>query len=137
MNKNQGIVTQVIGPVVDVEFNDELPGILDALHITQEDGTLLVLETQQHLSGHTVRAIAMGATQGLKRGVPVIGTGSPISVPVGKEVLGRMLNVIGEPIDGKPAIKSTKLSSIHRDAPALTEQNTSTEILETGIKIGL
>lgn len=132
---DQGVITQIIGPVVDVEFNHSLPGILNALTIKQDDGSLLVLETQQHLSTSTVRSIAMGTTQGLRRGVAVTNTGAPISVPVGKETLGRMINVVGEPIDGKGALKTDKRSSIHRSAPELTEQNPKTEILETGIKV--
>ncbi len=131
----EGIVTQIIGPVVDVEFSNGLPEILHSLVIKQEDGSELVLETQQHLSGFTVRAIAMDSTQGLQRGTKVRNTGAPISVPVGKEVLGRMVNVVGKAIDGKPEIKSKTTSSIHRAAPALSEQNTKTEILETGIKV--
>ena len=131
---HNGVVTQIIGPVVDAEFTEELPNILDALIIQTEDGRL-VLETQQHLSTTSVRAIAMGSTQGLKRGIEVKATGKPISVPVGKETLGRMINVVGEPIDGKEELKTKEVYSIHRDAPALTEQNTKTEVLETGIKV--
>ncbi len=130
-----GIVTQVIGPVVDIEFMEGLPQILDALVITMDDGTELVVETQQHLSASAVRTIAMGSTQGLERGRAVKSTGAPISVPVGTEVLGRMMNVIGQSIDGKGEIKTKQTSPIHRSAPPLTEQNVKTEILETGIKV--
>ncbi len=129
-----GVITQIIGPVVDAEFSENLPNILDALIIKTDEGDL-VLETQQHLSTTSVRAIAMGSTQGLRRGVEVLQTGSPISVPVGKEMLGRMINVVGEPIDGKEKPKTKDRYSIHREAPALTEQNTNTEVLETGIKV--
>ncbi|PJE58097.1 MAG: F0F1 ATP synthase subunit beta [Candidatus Portnoybacteria bacterium CG10_big_fil_rev_8_21_14_0_10_36_7] len=132
---NKGSVSQVIGPVVDVEFADELPQIYHALEVTNGDSKL-VLETTQHLGGGKIRAIAMGPTDGLKRGLEVVNTGAPISVPVGKATLGRMFNLLGEPIDGiKDEIKSDKLSPIHRDAPAFSEQSTTAEILETGIKV--
>jgi F-type H+-transporting ATPase subunit beta len=129
-----GQVIQVVGVVVDVEFQkDNLPAIYDALHIKRGDD-LLVLEVAQHLSETTIRAIALSSTDGLKRGDDVEATGAPISVPVGKDTQGRMFNVIGEPIDGKKAVK-TQTAPIHRDPPALTEQSGKTEILETGIKV--
>ncbi len=130
-----GKITQVVGVVVDVEFSKgNLPAIYDALHI-DHDGETLVLEVAQHLSETTVRAIALSSTDGLKRDSAVTATGAPISVPVGSATAGRMFNVIGEPIDGQPAPKSSKLSPIHRQPPAFTEQSGKTEILETGIKV--
>lgn len=130
-----GKVTQVVGVVVDVEFEKgNLPSIYDALHV-DNDGTQIVLEVAQHLSETTIRAIALSSTDGLSRDAPVSATGAPISVPVGSATAGRMFNVIGEPIDGKPALKSPKLSPIHRQPPAFTEQSGKTEILETGIKV--
>ncbi|MFA6082568.1 MAG: F0F1 ATP synthase subunit beta [Patescibacteria group bacterium] len=130
-----GIITQIIGPVVDVEFTEGLPTILNALTVKLDNDHTLVLETQQHLSSSAVRAIAMGDTQGLQRGLEVKDTGSAITVPVGKEVLGRMINVLGEPVDGLEPIKTKTTSPIHRAAPDITDQNTKTEILETGIKV--
>ncbi|MBP9751423.1 MAG: F0F1 ATP synthase subunit beta [Candidatus Moranbacteria bacterium] len=131
-----GKVLQVIGPVVDVEFEDgnALPAIHDAIDIALPDGGRLVVETHQHLGGGRVRTIAMGSTDGLRRGMEAVGTGAPISIPVGKEVLGRMFNVLGEPIDGKGEIKSAKKLPIHREAPSFQEQSTEAEVFETGIK---
>ena len=130
----QGNVIQVVGVVVDVEFDKgNLPAIYDALHIKHNDG-LLVLEVAQHLSETSIRAIALSSTDGLKRGDKVEGTGAPITVPVGKDTQGRMFNVIGEPIDGKKAVKGAT-APIHREPPALIEQYGKTEILETGIKV--
>ena len=134
MTKQQGKIIQIVGVVVDVEFNGgELPAIYDALHITRDKETI-VLEVAQHLDEHTVRAISLQSTDGLKRGDAVAATGAPISVPVGKDTQGRMFNVVGEPIDGKPAPKG-KTAPIHREPPALSEQTNKTEILETGIKV--
>lgn len=130
----KGIVTQVIGVVVDVKFTDGLPKIYNALE-TMIGDRKLTLETQQHLDDRTVRTIAMGPTDGLSRGNEVEDTGNPISVPVGEKTLGRMFNVLGEVIDGKSEIKDVKLRSIHQDAPAFSEQSVKTEILETGIKV--
>lgn len=130
-----GTITQIIGPVVDVEFTKELPKLLNALTVKSPEGEIVTLEVQQHLSSFTVRCVSMEATQGLKRGLPVTDTGAPITVPVGTEVLGRMINVTGRAIDGKPEVKSKISYPIHRPAPSLTEQNTKTEILETGIKV--
>lgn len=129
-----GTIKQIIGPVVDVEFNEALPEIYHALEVANGKDTL-VLEVQQHLSGRMVRTVAMSSTDGLQRGVEVKNTGAPISVPVGKESLGRMYNVLGEPIDGLGATKSKTRLPIHRAAPAFTEQSTGYEILETGIKV--
>ncbi len=130
-----GAVTQVVGVVVDVEFEKgTLPAIYDALHI-DHNGFNLVLEVAQHLSETTVRAVALSSTDGLSRGAEVVATGAPISVPIGKETQGRMFNVVGEPIDGKPAPKGVKTAPIHRQPPTLAEQSGKTEILETGIKV--
>lgn len=129
-----GSIIQVVGVVVDVEFEkSSLPAIYDALEARRGDDTL-VLEVAQHLSETSIRAIALSSTDGLKRGDTIIGTGAPISVPVGKETQGRMFNVIGEPIDGKKAVTGRR-APIHREPPALTEQSGKTEILETGIKV--
>lgn len=131
-----GSVTQVVGVVVDVEFEKgALPAIYDALRVNRKDGSLLVLEVAQHLSETTVRAIALATTDGMARGDKVEATGAPISVPVGEATQGRMFNVIGDPIDGKPAPKDAVVSPIHREPPALSEQSGKTEILETGIKV--
>ena len=133
MNKTQGTITQVVGVVVDVEFGDgELPAIYDAL-LVQHNNKEITLEVAQHLDEKTVRAISLQSTDGLKRGQAVEATGAAISVPVGADTQGRMFNVVGEPIDGKPAPKGKK-APIHRDPPALSEQTNKTEILETGIK---
>ncbi|TAK95766.1 F0F1 ATP synthase subunit beta [Patescibacteria group bacterium] len=132
---NKGKVSQVIGPVVDVEFAENLPKIYDALEIKLEDGGRLVLETHQHTGGGKVRAVAMGSTDGLKRGMEVVDTGSPIMVPAGTQTLGRMFNLLGEPIDGLPVFKAEHTRSIHREAPKFEEQSTTAEILETGIKV--
>lgn len=130
----KGIITQIIGPVVDIRFEETLPPINEALEITLDDSTL-VLEVAQHLGLGEVRAIAMSSTDGLSRGTEVTSTGKPISVPVGKEVLGRMFNVTGQAIDEMPDIKPEKYYPIHREAPPLTEQSTKSEVLETGIKV--
>jgi F-type H+-transporting ATPase subunit beta len=134
MNKDTGTITQVVGVVVDVEFESKgLPAIYDALTIKRGEKTI-TFEVAQHLDERTVRAIAMQSTDGLRRGDEVVATGSPITVPVGDETLGRMFSVVGDPIDGKPAPKG-KRASIHREPPALSEQSNKTEILETGIKV--
>lgn len=132
--ENTGQIIQVVGVVVDVEFKEgSLPAIYDAL-TTDRGGEVLTLEVAQHLDERTVRAIAMSGTDGLKRGASVIATGSPITVPVGKETQGRMFNVTGDAIDGKPTPKGAR-APIHRPAPSLAEQSNKTEILETGIKV--
>ncbi|MBT6961759.1 MAG: F0F1 ATP synthase subunit beta, partial [Rhodospirillaceae bacterium] len=129
-----GKVTQVLGAVVDVQFDGELPQILNALHC-QTDNGLLVLEVAQHLGESTVRTIAMDATEGLVRGKEVVDTGEPITVPVGPETLGRILNVVGDPIDERGPINAKQSLPIHRAAPEFVEQSTETEILVTGIKV--
>ena len=133
MSKN-GKITQVIGAVVDVQFEGELPEILTALEVNNS-GNKLILEVAQHLGENSVRTIAMDSTEGLKRGDSVQNTGAPISVPVGPETLGRIINVIGEPIDQKGEVKTKEKWPIHREAPKFTDQSTETEILETGIKV--
>src|SRR3712207_1982027 len=134
MKNNVGQVAQVLGAVVDVQFQGELPNILNALH-TKIDERTLVLEVAQHLGERTVRTIAMDTTDGLVRGQEVVDTGAGISVPVGPETLGRILNVIGEPIDERGPVHGEKQYTIHREAPAFEEQATSAEILVTGIKV--
>ncbi len=130
-----GTVSQVMGPVVDVRFNEgELPAILNALTMPIDDRTLTV-EVAQHIGGNVARCIAMASTDGLKRGTAVTDTGKAISVPVGRETLGRIFNVLGEPVDNKPAPESSERWDIHRPAPAYDELSTSREILETGIKV--
>jgi len=129
-----GKVTQILGAVVDVQFDGELPAILNALTVEHQGGTL-VLEVAQHLGENTVRTVAMDATEGLVRGAEAHDTGAPISVPVGPEVLGRILNVIGDPIDERGDVGAKKSSSIHRSAPEYVEQSTEAEILVTGIKV--
>jgi len=133
-SKNIGAVKQIIGVVVDVSFEKSLPEIYSALE-TEAAGQKLVLEVEQHIGANVVRTIAMGSTDGLKRGDQVIDTGEPISVPVGQETLGRIFNVLGETVDGGQAVKAAKKYPIHRPAPKFTEQSNSTEILETGIKV--
>jgi len=137
---NTGNIVQVIGPVVDVDFADAggLPGIYNALEIEYEvngNPTKLVLEVQQHLGESWVRSIAMSSTEGLQRGMKVKDTGAPISVPVGEGVLGRVFNVTGDPVDNRGPVHYTKRYPIHRKSPALTEQDTTAQILETGIKV--
>jgi F-type H+-transporting ATPase subunit beta len=135
MAKNSiGSVTQVIGAVVDVKFDGELPEILNALHV-QNQGKALVLEVAQHLGENTVRTIAMDTTDGLVRGAEVADTGGPISVPVGPETLGRIINVVGEPVDERGPVKAKLSSPIHKPAPEFIDQSTEAEILVTGIKV--
>src|SRR5262252_4112001 len=129
-----GRVTQVIGPVVDVHFEDHLPAILNALE-TQNQGNRLVLEVAQHLGESTVRAVAMDSSEGLVRGAEVTDTGGPISVPVGPETLGRIINVIGEPVDERGPVKAKLRSPIHKPAPEFVDQSTEAQILVTGIKV--
>ena len=135
-NHTHGYIHQVLGAVVDVKFEDEndLPDILTALEC-QNNGKRLVLEVEQHLGGCVVRCIALDSTDGLVRGMEVINTGEPIKVPVGPELLGRIVNVLGEPVDERGEIKSQLYSPIHREAPAFTDQSTKEEILVTGIKV--
>jgi F-type H+-transporting ATPase subunit beta len=134
MAKNVGRITQVIGAVVDVQFEDQLPAILNAIE-TKNGDSRLVLEVAQHLGESTVRCIAMDVTEGLVRGQEVTDTGLPITVPVGPGLLGRIINVIGEPIDESGPVKSEAMRPIHAEAPAYTEQSTEAEILITGIKV--
>ena len=129
-----GRVRQVTGAVVDVQFDGHLPKILNALE-TQNQGSRLVLEVAQHLGEHTVRTIAMDSTEGLVRGQEVVDTGEVIAVPVGEETLGRIMNVIGEPIDEAGPIKSNARRPIHALAPDFAEQSTEAEMLVTGIKV--
>ncbi|HHY02741.1 MAG TPA: F0F1 ATP synthase subunit beta [Paracoccus sp.] len=129
-----GKITQVIGAVVDVQFDDNLPAILNALE-TENNGRKLVLEVAQHLGENTVRAIAMDATEGLVRGAVVTDLGGPISVPVGEATLGRILNVVGEPVDDRGPVEATETRAIHQPAPEFAQQATSSEILVTGIKV--
>ncbi|WP_303731553.1 F0F1 ATP synthase subunit beta [Paracoccus solventivorans] len=129
-----GKITQVIGAVVDVQFDDHLPAILNALE-TENNGKKLVLEVAQHLGENTVRAIAMDATEGLVRGASVTDLGGPISVPVGEATLGRILNVVGEPVDDRGPVEATETRAIHQPAPEFAQQATSSEILVTGIKV--
>jgi len=131
---SKGKITQIIGAVVDVKFDEDLPEILSALECKNGDNRL-VLEVAQHLGESTVRTIAMDATEGLKRGDEVINTKAPIQVPVGPETLGRIINVIGEPIDEKGEVKTKEKWPIHRAAPEFSDQSTETEILVTGIKV--
>lgn len=133
---SKGIIKQVIGPVVDIEFPEgELPSIFSAVKIPRNGSQELIVEIQQHLGENMVRCVAMDSTDGLKRGDEAVDTGKPITVPVGKEVLGRLINVIGEPIDEIGELKTDKRYPIHRSAPDYEELSTETEILETGIKV--
>lgn len=133
---NIGKITQIIGAVLDIKFSEgNLPEIYEAINITTKENKTLVVEVAQHLGDDIVKCIAMGPTDGLVRGMEAVATGAPISVPVGEATLGRMFNVLGEPIDNKPAPEGVKKNPIHRKAPSFEEQSTSTEVLETGIKV--
>ena len=135
MAKNIGTVTQVIGPVLDIRFPDtQLPDLLNAIEVPLGDG-VVTAEVAQHIGDNVVRCIAMGSTDGLQRGTQAIDTGAPISVPVGEECLGRVFNLLGQPIDNRPAPQTQQRWPIHRAAPDFEQQQTSTEILETGIKV--
>ncbi len=135
MAQNVGHIVQIIGPVLDVKFSAEhMPAIYNAIEVKKQDGTLLVVEVAQHLGDDIVRCIAMSATEGLVRGMEAVDTGAPISVPVGEQTLGRIFNVTGQAVDGKPDPQVEKWP-IHREAPSFEEQSTSAEILETGIKV--
>ena len=135
MEQNKGTVVQIIGAVLDIKFEEQLPGIYNALEMFFDDGRRLVAEVQQHLGNNVVRAVAMSGTDGLKRGIEVIDTGMPIKVPVGRTTLGRIFNVLGETVDNVGPIAAEEYNSIHREAPKFEEQGTDTEILETGIKV--
>ena len=131
-----GKITQIIGAVLDIKFTEgNLPEIYEAIKVTKQDGDVLVVEVAQHLGDDTVRCIAMGPTDGLVRGMDALATGAPISVPVGEKTLGRMFNVLGNPIDEKDAPEGVEYYPIHRKAPKFEEQSTQTEMLETGIKV--
>ena len=133
-NKNVGKITQIIGAVLDIKFSEgALPEINDAVDVPLKDGSKLVVEVAQHLGDDTVKCIAMGPTDGLVRGMDAIATGAPISVPVGENTLGRMFNVLGDPIDEIDPPVTDEHWAIHRAAPAFEEQATSQEMLETGI----
>merc|ERR1719345_660870 len=132
--KGMGKISQVIGAVVDVQFEGQLPPILNALEV-EGVANRLVLEVAQHLGGNNVRTIALDSTEGLIRGQPVMDVGTPIMVPVGQETLGRIINVIGEPIDERGPINTTKYLPIHRDAPSFVDQGPGGDILVTGIKV--
>jgi F-type H+-transporting ATPase subunit beta len=135
MKHAKGKVIQIIGPVVDVRFEaEELPNIYEAIHI-EHNAKTLVLEVAQHIGDNTVRCISMSSTDGLVRGTDAASTGAPISVPVGKPTLGRLINVVGDVIDNKEEITGAEMLPIHREAPAFEEQETSTEVFETGIKV--
>ncbi len=135
LTKQEGIITKIIGPVIDVEFQQgELPEIYTALNIYKDDGSFVVAEVQQMLGSNRVRTVAMSSTDGLKRGMKVVNTGEPIKIPAGKPILGRILNVIGQPVDEMGDIETDTYLPIHRESPKLTDQNTNIEILETGIK---
>ncbi|MCL5783853.1 MAG: F0F1 ATP synthase subunit beta [Patescibacteria group bacterium] len=133
---NRGTIAQIIGPVVDLQFKaEETPDLYNAIEVGGADKSKIVLEVQQHLGEGMVRCVAMSPTDGLRRGMTAVDTGSPISVPVGDEVLGRLFNVLGDNVDGKEPVESKKTLPIHRPAPSFAEQNTSSEIFETGIKV--
>ena len=135
MPNNKGTVIQVVGPVLDLRFPDgQLPQLLSAIEVPQGDHTI-VAEVAQHIGDNVVRCIAMSSTDGLCRGVDAIDTGAPIRVPVGEDCLGRVFNLLGQPIDNKPPVENAELWPIHRSAPAYEEQQPATEILETGIKV--
>lgn len=134
-NLNTGIVKRIIGPVIDIQFEDsEMPQLLDAIKIKMEDH-VVVAEVAQHVGDSTVRCIALSSTDGMKRGLKAINTGAPIEVPVGNDVLGRLFNVLGEPIDGIPAPEDAPKKPIHLPSPEYSQQETSTQIYETGIKV--
>ena len=138
MSANFGTVTQVIGPVIDVSFEggkDNIPPIYSALKVERDNGETLILEVEQHIGEDTVRCVAMESTDGLRRGVKVENLGRPIAVPTGDQVKGRLLNVIGEPIDRLSPLDRDDLRSIHQPAPAFDDLAISTEILTTGIKV--
>ena len=135
LTENEGLITQVIGPVIDVEFKTgELPEIYDAIEIYTDDGIKVVAEVQQHLGENRIRSVAMSSTDGLRRGMKAINTKNPIMVPVGKPVLGRIMNVLGDAVDNAGEINAETKLPIHRESPSLIEQNTDVQILETGIK---
>ena len=132
---NKGIIQQIIGPVIDIKFDEEqMPNLLNAIHIEQ-DGKTIVAEVEQHIGADQARCIALSSTDGMYRGMEATDTGEPIKVPVGKEVLGRLFNVLGEPIDEKGSVETDQYQAIHRPAPDYKDQDTSSVIFETGIKV--
>ena len=133
---NKGKIHEIIGPVVDIKFDpDELPELMNAIHIKLGDGTTIVAEVAQHKGDDEVRCVALSSTDGLARGMEAFDTGKPIEVPVGPEVLGRLFNVLGDPIDEKGPVETKQKAPIHRSAPAFEDQDTSSQIFETGIKV--
>ena len=133
---NKGRIDQIIGPVIDIKFNeDEMPELLNAVTIKTKEGGTIVTEVAQHKGDDVARCIALSSTDGLRRGMEAEDTGAPIKVPVGKEVLGRMFNVIGDTIDNKGEVETALREAIHREAPSFEEQDTSAQIFETGIKV--
>ncbi len=132
---NLGIITQIVSVVIDVQFEGVQPNLYDALKVKRDDGSVVTLEVEQILGGGIVRTIAMSSTDGLKRGMSVEGTGAPITIPVGNETLGRIFNVLGEPIDNQGEVKAKLTAPIHRSAPTFAEQSNTASILETGIKV--
>lgn len=133
---NKGIIHEIIGPVIDIKFDpDELPELLNEIKIDMEDGRTIVAEVAQHKGDDEVRTIALSSTDGLARGMEAVDTGRPISIPVGEEVLGRLFNVLGEPIDEKGSVATKHLAPIHRAAPDFEDQDTSSQMFETGIKV--
>jgi len=133
-----GKISQIIGPVVDVSFerqDSEMPEIYDALEIKRDDGTILVVECQQHIGENTVRAVAMDSTDGLRRGMEVVATGSPIVMPIGEQIKGRLMNVTGDAIDGIGKLDKTGGYPIHRKPPNYVDLSTEKEVLYTGIKV--
>ena len=133
--QNLGSIIQIIGPVADIHFANQVPSIYNALNLTREDGSTLVFEVEQQLPGNVVRAIALGSTDGLRRGLDVVDTGAPITVPIGEETLGRVFNVTGDIIDEGEPIVVTKTAPIHKPTPPLKDVSTKAEMLETGIKV--
>src|SRR5438034_2886346 len=131
-----GRIVQIIGPVLDVQFEEgHLPEIYDALVVKRDDGAEVIAEVQQHLGNNWVRAVSMAATDGLRRGMKAVPTGGPITVPVGQGTLGRLFNVVGEPIDGRGPVKGVRRDPIHRQPPSFADQATAAEIFETGMKV--
>ena len=136
VSTNVGNVTQIIGPVLDIEFTSgKLPKVYNAIDITMASGAVVVCEVQQLLGDNKVRAVSMSSTDGMKRGIEAVDTGSPISVPVGAPTLGRIFNILGQPVDEMGPVDSSETLPIHRDAPAFTELETKPSVFETGIKV--
>ena len=136
-NKKIGKIAQIIGPVVDVAFEDEahLPNIYDALEVTNDKGEVVILECQQDIGENTIRTVAMDSTDGMRRGMEVVTTGKPISMPATEEIRGRLFNVIGKPIDGLGELTDKKTYPIHREPPTFENLTTRQEVLYTGIKV--